>query len=152
MYSYPLSLWITTQLQEYQTATAELNMRSTKLFSSLLDRFDIQLNLLHEKEEINLEAMKEITDNTFYYDLLQQNDFDDIFYTSSFTLKKDNTGNIILYPDERFINKKSCVFSHNSIIFEGEMPEMMLIAVQPGIDPKHLHDILQLRIEITADA
>jgi len=96
--------------------------------------------------------MKEIKDNAFYYNLLQQNDYDDIFYTSSFTLKKDNTGNIILYPDERFINKKSCVYSHNSIIFEGEMPEMMLIAVQPGIHPKHLHDMLQLRIEITADA
>lgn len=90
-------------------------------------------------------------DNTFYYDLLQQHEFDDIFYTSTFTLKKDDNGNIILYPDDRFINKVACIYSHNSIIFEGAMPDMMLIAVQPGINPKHLHDMLQLRIEITAN-
>ena len=88
-------------------------------------------------------------ENTFYYDLLQQQEYDDIFYTATFTLKKDDIGNIILYPDEKFINKKTCIYSHNSIIFEGEMPEMMLIAVQPGINPKHLHDMLQLRIEMT---
>lgn len=90
-------------------------------------------------------------ENTFYYDLLQQHEFDDIYYTSTFTLKKDEKGNIILYPDDKFINKKTCIYSHNSIIFEGEMPDMMLIAVQPGINPKHLHDMLQLRIEITPD-
>jgi hypothetical protein len=95
--------------------------------------------------------MKESKDIAFYFELLQQYDLDDIFYTSTFTLKKDETGNIILYPDAKFINKKSCVYSHNSVIFEGDMPEMMLIAVQPGIDPRHLHDILQLRIEMIAD-
>lgn len=94
---------------------------------------------------------KEIKEIGFYFDLLQQHEFDDIFYTSTFTLKRDETGNIILYPDEKYVNKKACVYSHSSVIFEGEMPEMMLIAVQPGINPKHLHDILQLRIEFTSD-
>lgn len=94
---------------------------------------------------------KEPRDIAFYFDLLQQYDWDDIFYTSTFTLKKDDTGNIILYPDEKFINKKSCVYSHNTVIFEGEMPEMMLIAVQPGLRPMHLNDILQLRIEMMND-
>jgi hypothetical protein len=91
-------------------------------------------------------------DNAFYYDLLQQQEYDDIFYTSTFTLKKDEIGNIILYPDEKFINKKTSIFSHNSVIFEGEMPDMMLIAVQPGLNPKHLHDMLQLRLEMASDA
>jgi hypothetical protein len=90
-------------------------------------------------------------ENSFYYDLLQQHEFDDIYYTSTFTLKKDEKGNIILYPDDKFVNKKTCIYSHNSIIFDGEMPDMMLIAVQPGINPKHLHDMLQLRIELTND-
>lgn len=94
---------------------------------------------------------KEIKEIGFYFDLLQQFDWDDIFYASTFTLKQDETGNIILYPDEKYVNKKACVYSHNSIIYEGEMPEMMLIAVQPGIKPMHLHDILQLRIELTTD-
>lgn len=87
-------------------------------------------------------------DNTFYYDLLQQHEYGDIFYTATFTLKKDDIGNIILYPDDKYVNKQTCIYSHNSIIFEGEMPEMMLIAVQPGIHPKHLNDMLQLRIEM----
>ena len=95
--------------------------------------------------------MKELKDIAFYFELLQQQELDDIFYTSTFTLKKDDTGNIILYPDAKFVNKKSCVFSHNSVIFEGDMPEMMLIAVQPGLKPRHLHDILQLRIEMISD-
>jgi len=94
---------------------------------------------------------KEVKEIAFYFDLLQQHELDDIFYTSTFTLKRDNTGNILLYPDEKYVNKKACVYSHNSVIFEGDMPEMMLIAVQPGINPKHLHDILQLRIEFTSD-
>ncbi len=90
-------------------------------------------------------------DDAFYFELLQQYELDDIFFASSFTLKKDETGNIFLYPDERFLNKKTCVYSHNSIIFEGEMPAMMLIAVQPGLDPRYLNDILQLRIELAND-
>jgi len=94
---------------------------------------------------------REHQENAFYFDLLQQYEEDDIFYASTFTLKKDDTGNIILYPDEQFLNKKSCIYSHNSVIFEGEMPDMMLIAVQPGINPKQVYDILQLRIEITSD-
>jgi hypothetical protein len=95
--------------------------------------------------------MKDSKDIAFYFELLQQYELDDIFYTSTFTLKKDDTGNIILYPDAKFINKKSCVYSHSSVIYEGDMPEMMLIAVQPGINPRHLHDILQLRIEMVSD-
>jgi hypothetical protein len=86
-------------------------------------------------------------DTAFYFELLQQHEFDDIFYTASFTLKKDSTGNIILYPDAKYINKKTCVYSHNNVIFEGDMPDMMLIAVQPGINPKHLNDVLQLRLD-----
>ncbi len=92
---------------------------------------------------------KEHLANTFYFDLLQQYEEDDIFYASTFTLRKDSTGNIILYPDARFLNRKSCIYSHNAVIFEGDLPEMMLIAVQPGIYPKQVYDILQLRIEVT---
>lgn len=91
-------------------------------------------------------------DNAFYFELLQQHEWDDIFYSSSFTLKKDETGNIILYPDAKYINKKTCVFSHNNVIFEGDMPEMMLIAVQPGVNPKHLADVLQLRIDYSYES
>jgi hypothetical protein len=87
-------------------------------------------------------------DSAFYFELLQQYEMDDIFYTSTFTLKRDELGNIILYPDARYLNKQTCIYSHNAVIFEGEMPEMMLIAVQPGLNPRHLHDILQLRIEL----
>jgi hypothetical protein len=94
---------------------------------------------------------KENQDIAFYFELLQQYELDDIFYTTTFTLKRDETGNIILYPDTRFQNRKICVYSHSSVIFEGEMPEMMLIAVHPGLNPRHLHDILQLRIELASD-
>jgi len=94
---------------------------------------------------------KEHQENAFYFELLQQHELDDIFYTSSFTLTKDSTGNIILYPEDRFVNKKICVYSHNSVIFKGEMPDKMLIAVQPGLHPKNVYDILQLRIEIESD-
>jgi len=95
---------------------------------------------------------KENEEITFLFELLQQYDWDDIFYAATYTLKQDETGNIILYPDNRFVNKQICIYSHNSIIFEGEMPEKMLIAVQPGINPKLLHDILQLRIELAPNA
>jgi len=94
---------------------------------------------------------KDRQDIAFYFDLLQQEEYADVFYTASFTLKKDHTGNIILYPDEKYINKKTCIYSHNSVIFEGEMPDMMLIAVQPGINPMHLNDILQLRIDFAGE-
>ena len=93
----------------------------------------------------------ETKDAAFYFDLLQQDEQDDIFYASTFTLKRDETGNIILYPDDKFLNKQTCIYSHNSVIFEGEMPPMMLIAVQTGINPKQIHDILQLRIEMSTD-
>lgn len=90
-------------------------------------------------------------DSSFYFELMQQYESDDIFYTATFTLKKDELGNILLYPDERFVRKQACVYSHGSVIFEGEMPSMMLIAMQPDINPKHLHDLLQLRIELITE-
>jgi len=98
--------------------------------------------------------MKELetANHGFYFDLMHQDEHEDIYYTSMFTLKRDETGNIILYPDERFLNKKTCVFSHNNIIFEGDMPDKMLIAVQTNINPKQVNDILQLRIEELANA
>jgi len=91
---------------------------------------------------------KELKDRELYFQLLQQEEDDDIFYAATFTLKKDENGNILLYPDDRYVKKQAQILSHSNVIFEGEIPEMMLIAVSPGLNPKPLHDLLQLRIDL----